>query len=136
MLNMLRLVDRSMDGVSTSHVQHIQKPLSVYFITLCSPLSPIFMLLAHPTRGFFSTSTSNRIDEYVQRSMDGDYPRAACNKFRGASGANRDVAVPMKRSIAGDAIVPCDCIVRMYPFSCSQKYADRAHNLLKYKVIR
>lgn len=36
-------------NLSTSYMQHIQKPQSVYFITFRSPLSP-----AHPTRGLFS----------------------------------------------------------------------------------
>ena len=57
--------------ILTSHVQHIQKPPNNYFITFSSPLSRFPMLLAHPTGGFFSASTSNRIDEYVQRSIDG-----------------------------------------------------------------
>ena len=31
--------------------------------------------------GFISASTSNEIDDYVQRSINGDYPRVACNTY-------------------------------------------------------
>ena len=44
------------------------------FHIIGSPHSWIF----HPIRGL---STSNRIDEYVQRFMDRDYPRVACNTY-------------------------------------------------------
>ena len=40
--------------LSTEPVQHVQEPPSVYFIPLSSPTSPLSMLLAHPTRGFFT----------------------------------------------------------------------------------
>ena len=33
----------------------------------------IIIIITHPTRGFFSISTSNRIDKCMQRSMDGDW---------------------------------------------------------------
>lgn len=47
------------------------------------PLFPYYRLTSlteyHPTYGFFSTSTSNKIDKYVQRSRDGGTPRVPCN---------------------------------------------------------
>lgn len=66
----------------------IQEPPSVCFIPLSSPplpsppllVPPHSILVAHPTCGFFFTSTSNRIDEYVQRFMDGGNPLVACNR--------------------------------------------------------
>ena len=57
------------------------KSLSDYFIPFSSSPSPLSMLLPTPTRGFFTLfvdippSTSNMIDEYVQRSVDRDYPQ-------------------------------------------------------------
>ena len=68
--------------LSMSRVQHIQKPPSVYFIPFSSPPSR-----RPPTRGFFTLfvdfppPTSNRIDEYMQRPMDRDYRRVACNSM-------------------------------------------------------
>ena len=66
--------------LSTSRVQHIQDYPSVYFIPFSSPPPPFqyyWPWIFHPIRGL---STSNRIDEYLQRSMDGNYPRVACNR--------------------------------------------------------
>ena len=40
--------------LSTSRVQQIQEPPSVYFIPFSSPRSLLSMLLTHPTRGFFN----------------------------------------------------------------------------------
>ena len=66
----------------TSRVQHIQNPqaFSSFFSVA---LVPSFHIIGsrhpwifHPIR---ELCTSNRIDECVQRSMDGDYPRVACN---------------------------------------------------------
>ena len=69
-------------------MQHFQGPPSVNFIPFDGPTPPASMLLSHPTRGyfilicrFFSTSTSNRIDGYVQRSMDGDYRKSRATPF-------------------------------------------------------
>ena len=58
----------------------ISEPSSIYFIPLNCSLPPFSMLLAifHPTRGFSSTSTSNRIDEYVQKSMDAVLIHGTC----------------------------------------------------------
>ena len=46
--------------------------LSVALVPSFHIIGPPHPWIFHPIRGL---STSNRIDEYVQRSMDGDYPR-------------------------------------------------------------
>ena len=52
--------------------------LSVDLLPFFNIIGPPHPWIFHPIRGL---STSNRIDEYVQRSMDGDYPRVACNRI-------------------------------------------------------
>ena len=55
--------------LSTMCMQHVKRLFHPFWL-------PLSMPLAHPTRGFFSAFTSNRIDK---RSTDGDYPRVAWN---------------------------------------------------------
>ena len=51
--------------------------LSVAFLPLFNIVGPPHPWIFHP---IYRLSTSNRTDEYVQRPMDGDYPRVACNR--------------------------------------------------------
>lgn len=57
-------------------VQHVQEPHGVYFIPFSSPTSPN-PRISHPIRRFFSACISNRIKDYMQRPMDGNYRRVA-----------------------------------------------------------
>ena len=50
--------------------------LSVALVPSFHIIGPLHPWIIHPIRGL---STRNRIDEYMQRSMDGDYPWVACN---------------------------------------------------------
>ena len=73
--------------LSTIRMQHkLFKSLQAFISSLSVAPRPLFPCYwPTPTRGFFTLfvdippSTSNRIDEYVQRSMNRDYPRVACN---------------------------------------------------------
>lgn len=51
------------DATCTCNVQYIQKPRDVYFITFSNPVSPFSMLLAHPTRGFFTQFVDFSLDK-------------------------------------------------------------------------
>ena len=68
-------------------VKHVQEPPSVYFIPLIAPRPlfpwywPTLPMDFSPYPWIFLHETSNRIDEYVQRSMDGDYRRVTCNMY-------------------------------------------------------
>ena len=64
----------SMD-LSTSRVKHSP---SVYFI-LSVALGPFFNTIGPPHSWIFLHETGNRIHQWPQTSMDGDYPRVACN---------------------------------------------------------
>ena len=50
--------------------------LSVALVPFINTIGPPHLWIFHLIRGL---STNNRIDEYMQRSMDGDYPRVTCN---------------------------------------------------------
>ena len=53
--------------------------LSVALLPSFHIMGPPHPWIFNPIRG---SSTNNRIDEYAQRSMDGDYSRAACNRVK------------------------------------------------------
>ena len=62
--------------VAFSIFKNPQAFISVALVPSFHFIGPPHPWIFHPIRGL---STSNRIEEYVQRSMDGDYPRVACN---------------------------------------------------------
>ena len=72
-------VQISMDGDYRRVACNIFKSSQTFISSLSvapRPFFPYYWPISHPwicspIRRFFSTSTSNRIDEYVQRSMDG-----------------------------------------------------------------
>lgn len=75
----------------------------IHLASYCPPQQWLF----HPIRGLFSTSMTDRIYEYVKRSMDGDYLRIACNIF-------------FSVCISPPCECPCLCIsLRMYVPSCA-----------------
>lgn len=104
-------------------LQYAHKPPSNCFIPFSGPLTPLSMLLAHPTHEVFSTSMSNRIDEYVQRSMERDYPRVARNIYFSVcmSVRLRMYASPYVSPSLRVYHPPCVCPLRVHvpPCACS-----------------
>ena len=93
-------------------------------------IDPPHHWIFHPIRGFFFKSTSNRIKEYVQRSMDGGYPQIAYNIFSSVGMSFRVYVPPCKclsAYISLQAYVPscqfssiCMCMsLRVYGPSCA-----------------